>query len=74
MKRVPSQEVDIQIAPSEVPGESDVMIQVKRSKPWKLIGTFDDSGANSTGKNQAGLHFALDNPLGLSDLFVLAIT
>ncbi|MFJ2987762.1 ShlB/FhaC/HecB family hemolysin secretion/activation protein [Collimonas sp. NPDC087041] len=73
MKRVPSQDVDMQIVPGDVPGESDVVIQVKRSKPWKLTGTFDDSGANGTGKLQAGLNLAVDNPLGLNDLFNIGI-
>ncbi|AMP08900.1 hemolysin secretion/activation ShlB/FhaC/HecB family protein [Collimonas arenae] len=73
MKRVPSQDVDMQIVPGDVPGESDVVIQVKRSKPWKLTGTFDDSGAKGTGKLQAGLNLAVDNPLGLNDLFNVGI-
>ncbi|MFJ2990943.1 ShlB/FhaC/HecB family hemolysin secretion/activation protein [Collimonas sp. NPDC087041] len=73
MKRVPSQDVDMQIVPGDVPGESDVVIQVKRSKPWKLTGTFDDSGAKGTGKLQAGLNLAVDNPLGLNDLFNIGI-
>ena len=73
MKRVPSQEVDMQIVPGDAPGESDVMIEVKRSKIWKLTGTFDDSGAKGTGKLQAGLNLAVDNPLGLNDLFNIGI-
>ncbi|WP_211451090.1 ShlB/FhaC/HecB family hemolysin secretion/activation protein [Collimonas antrihumi] len=74
MKRVPSQDVDMQIVPGEVPGESDVVIEVKRSKPWKLTGTLDDSGAKGTGKLQAGLNLAVDNPLGLSDMFNIGIS
>lgn len=73
MKRVPSQDVDMQIVPGDTPGESDVVIEVKRSKPWKLTGTFDDSGAKGTGKLQAGLNLAVDNPLGLNDLFNIGI-
>nr|WP_246542367.1 ShlB/FhaC/HecB family hemolysin secretion/activation protein [Collimonas antrihumi] len=74
MKRVPSQDVDMQIVPGEVPGESDVVIEVKRSKPWKLTGTLDDSGAKGTGKLQAGLNLSIDNPLGLSDMFNIGIS
>ncbi len=74
MKRVPSQDVDMQIVPGDAPGESDVMIAVKRSKPWKLTGTLDDSGAKGTGKLQAGLNLAVDNPLGLNDLFNIGIS
>lgn len=73
MKRIPSQDVDMHIVPADVLGESDVVITVKRSKPWKLTGTFDDSGAKGTGKLQTGLNLAIDNPLGLNDLFNLGI-
>jgi hemolysin activation/secretion protein len=74
MKRIPSQDVNMQIVPGETPGESDVVISVKRSKPWKLTGTLDDSGAKGTGKLQAGLNLAVDNPLGLNDLFNIGVT
>ncbi|WP_211462622.1 ShlB/FhaC/HecB family hemolysin secretion/activation protein [Collimonas silvisoli] len=74
MKRVPSQDVDMQIVPGEIPGESDVVIEVKRGKPWKLSGTLDDSGAKGTGKLQAGINLAIDNPLGLNDLFNLGLS
>jgi hemolysin activation/secretion protein len=74
MKRIPSQDVDMQIVPGDVPGESDVVIQVKRSKPWKFTGTLDDSGAKGTGKLQAGLNFAMDNPLGLNDMFNIGLS
>ncbi|WP_230427492.1 ShlB/FhaC/HecB family hemolysin secretion/activation protein [Collimonas humicola] len=74
MKRVPSQDVDMQIVPGEVPGESDVVIDAERSTPWKLTGTLDDSGAKGTGKLQAGLNLAIDNPLGLSDMFNIGMS
>jgi len=73
MKRVPSQDVDMQIIPAETPGESDVAITVKRAKTWKLTASIDDSGARATGKLQAGLNLAIDNPLGLNDLFNIGI-
>ncbi|WP_253273554.1 ShlB/FhaC/HecB family hemolysin secretion/activation protein [Collimonas arenae] len=73
MKRVPSQDVDMQIVPGDAPGESDVVIQVKRSKSWKLTGTFDDSGSKGTGKLQAGLNLAVDNPLRLNDMFNIGV-
>ncbi|MBP1317789.1 ShlB/FhaC/HecB family hemolysin secretion/activation protein [Herbaspirillum sp. 1130] len=73
MKRVSSQDVDMQIVPAGLPGQSDVVIHVKRSRPWRLTGTFDDSGAKGTGKMQAGLNLAFDNPLGINDLFNIGI-
>ena len=69
MKRVTSQDVEMQIVPAEGLGESDVIISVKRTKPWKAILNLDDSGAKGTGKTQAGLQLGWDNLLGINDLF-----
>ncbi|GLU34051.1 ShlB/FhaC/HecB family hemolysin secretion/activation protein [Trinickia caryophylli] len=69
MKRVSSQDVDMQIDPTEVPGESDVVINVKRSKAWTVVASVDNSGTRATGKLQGNLSLGIDNPLGLNDLF-----
>ncbi len=69
MKRVASQDVNMQLEPGALPGETDVVIAIKRSSPWKLTFSLDDSGTSGTGKRQAGINLALDNPLGLNDLF-----
>jgi hemolysin activation/secretion protein len=73
MKRVASQDVDMQLVPGALPGETDVVIAVKREKPWKVTMSLDDSGLKATGKRQGGLNFALDNPLGLNDLFNIGV-
>ncbi len=44
MKCVGSQDVDMQIAPSDVAGESDVIETGKRSKPRKIVAAVDNSG------------------------------
>ncbi len=69
MKRVPSQDVDMQVEPTNVPGESDVVISVKRAKPWTVVASVDNSGTRATGKLQGNLSLGIDNPLGLNDLF-----
>lgn len=69
MKRVPNQDVDMQIVPGPSTGESDVVIAVKRTKPWSLAVSADDSGLKSPGRLQGSASLTLDNPLGLSDLF-----
>lgn len=69
MKRATSQDVDMQIVPAGNLGESDIVISVKRTKPWKAIINLDDSGAKGTGKTQAGLQLGWDNLLGADDLF-----
>ncbi|MHB1238574.1 MAG: ShlB/FhaC/HecB family hemolysin secretion/activation protein [Gallionella sp.] len=69
MKRVTSQDVNMQIVPAGNLGESDVIISVRRSKPWNATINLDDSGIKATGKTQAGLQTGWDNLLGINDLF-----
>lgn len=69
MKRVASQDVAMQIAPTAVPGRSDVVISVRRGKPWTLVASVDNSGSRSTGKWQGNASVGIDNPLGLNDMF-----
>lgn len=73
MKRVPSQDIDMQIVPAERPGESDVVLTVTRTKAWKVSASLDNSGAKSTGQLQAGANFSYDNLFGISDLFNIGI-
>ncbi|MBN3757654.1 ShlB/FhaC/HecB family hemolysin secretion/activation protein [Paraburkholderia sp. Tr-20389] len=68
MKRVASQDVDMKIEPTETPGESDVVLNVKRAKPWSFVASVDNSGTKATGKWQGNVSLGLDNPLGLNDV------
>ncbi|VVE16260.1 membrane protein [Pandoraea morbifera] len=74
MKRVASQDVTMQIVPTESPGESDVVIEVKRSKRWSVVASIDNSGSRDTGKLQGSLALGIDNPLGLNDILSLGAT
>ncbi len=71
MKRVSSQDVNMEIRPTDVPGESDVVLTVKRSKPWTFVASVDNSGTESTGKWQGNVNLGLNNPLGLNDILSL---
>jgi hemolysin activation/secretion protein len=64
MKRVPNQDVDMQIVPGPLAGESDVVIVVKRQKPWSLALSVDDSGLKSTGQLQSDVSLTVDNLCG----------
>jgi hemolysin activation/secretion protein len=72
MKRVPSQDADMQIVPGDLPGESDVVIDLKHGKPWRFSASLDDTGAEGTGKLQAGFDLAIDNLFGINDMFSIA--
>ncbi|WP_064504873.1 ShlB/FhaC/HecB family hemolysin secretion/activation protein [Frateuria defendens] len=69
LKRVPSQDVKIDIAPGSAPDSSDLVLTVTRDKPWRVTFNLDDSGSNATGREQGGINLALDQPLGINDLF-----
>jgi len=68
MRKVPSQDVNIDIQPTKEPGKSDLVLTVTRKKPWRLISSFDDSGSEGTGKNQWTNTIAWDNISGLNDM------
>ncbi|WP_322004745.1 ShlB/FhaC/HecB family hemolysin secretion/activation protein [Paraburkholderia tropica] len=71
MKRVASQDVDMKIEPTDIPGESDVVVSVRRAKPWTFVASVDNSGTESTGKWQGNVSLGIDNPLGLNDIFTV---
>jgi hemolysin activation/secretion protein len=73
MKRVPSQDADMQLVPGDKPGESIVQITVKQTKPWKVVLSLDDSGSEATGRLQASETFAIDNLFGINDLFNISL-
>ncbi|WP_370871486.1 ShlB/FhaC/HecB family hemolysin secretion/activation protein [Burkholderia multivorans] len=74
MKRVTSQDVSMQIVPADVPGESAVVLDVKRGKPWTVVASIDNSGTRATGKLQGNLSLGIDNPLGLNDIFNIGVS
>jgi hemolysin activation/secretion protein len=74
MKRVPNQDVSMQIVPADLPGQSDVVLDVKRTRPWTMAASVDNAGARATGKLQGNLSAGLYNPLGLNDIFHVGVT
>ncbi|MCA8066049.1 ShlB/FhaC/HecB family hemolysin secretion/activation protein [Burkholderia sp. AU38729] len=74
MKRVSNQDVSMQIVPADVPGESDVVLDVKRGRPWTVVASIDNSGTRATGKLQGNLSLGIDNPLGLNDVFNIGVS
>jgi hemolysin activation/secretion protein len=73
LKRVPTADADIQIAPAADPlagpGESDLVVAWRQERLLRLNLSLDDSGTRATGRFLGGATVSLDNALGLSDLF-----
>ena len=68
LKRIPSQDVELLLRPGEQAGQSDLELRLRRTRPWRASLSVDDGGSPSTGKLQATLTAAIDDPLTLNDL------
>lgn len=73
LKRVPSQDVEMELVPGEQPGESDVVITLKAARRWRGALSLDDGGSEGTGKQQAGATVWADNLLGVNDLLSIGV-
>ncbi|MCK8539428.1 ShlB/FhaC/HecB family hemolysin secretion/activation protein [Yersinia ruckeri] len=72
LQRVPTVQASMELVPGAAPGETDIGLNWKQSKIWRLAASLDDSGTRSTGRYQGGATLFLDNPLSLSDLFYVS--
>lgn len=72
LKHIPSQDADIKIEPAAEMGQSNLVIHVKRTKPWSLVLTLDDSGTKETGKMQMSTALELDQIFSANDLFYVS--
>lgn len=68
-KRVPTAEADIQIVPTDQPGQSDLVIAWVQGAPFRLSLSADDGGSKATGKYQGSLTLSYDHFWTLNDLF-----
>ncbi|MBS0344237.1 MAG: ShlB/FhaC/HecB family hemolysin secretion/activation protein, partial [Proteobacteria bacterium] len=77
LKRLPTAEADIQIEPATQhdarPGDSDLVVKYRQKFPLRTTLSLDNGGSEATGKNQAGVTVAWDNPLGLNDLAYVSL-
>jgi hemolysin activation/secretion protein len=69
LQRLPSLKSQIQIAPGEAPGTSDLVVSMQATRPLRVGLSIDDGGSRTTGKLQGNATLSWDNPLGLGDLF-----
>lgn len=74
LQRLPTVQASMEMVPGDGPGETQIVINRQQSRYWHAGAWVDNTGSKSTGKNQAGVMLALDNPTSLSDLFYLTAT
>ena len=67
MQSAGNQVIKLQLKPGEKAGTSDVILDIKRTKPWSIGVGFDDAGLENTGRREGSVSVALYNPTGLND-------
>ncbi|HCR4018936.1 TPA: ShlB/FhaC/HecB family hemolysin secretion/activation protein [Morganella morganii] len=74
LQRLPTVQASMEILPGEQPGDSDIIVDWRQEKKWRVAISLDDSGTRSTGRYQGGLTLLFDNPFALSDLLYVSAT
>lgn len=69
LRRMPTVDADIQIAPGDEPGQSEWHIRWEQKRPVRWSFTLDDSGPRATGRYLANATLSVDHGLTLNDLF-----
>ena len=67
-KRLPSQDISVQLLPSDQPQQTDVVLTVKRGKNFYGTISVDDSGLEDTGKLQWYTSIGIDQPFHKNDM------
>jgi hemolysin activation/secretion protein len=73
LRRVPTAQADIQIAPGAEPGQSELIVRWQQALPLRLNLSLDDGGSQATGRYQGNATLSLDHALAINDLFYLSL-
>ncbi|MBD0706250.1 MULTISPECIES: ShlB/FhaC/HecB family hemolysin secretion/activation protein [unclassified Pseudomonas] len=71
LNRLPSNRVQMELAPGQDLGGSNVLVKNTPQKPWRIGLARHNDGQKSTGEQQWGTSFDWDSPLGLADQLAL---
>lgn len=66
---VPAQNADIKIELGQQEGQSNLVIDIERKKPWQLSLTVDNTGTETTGRVQMSGALQLSQPFSANDIF-----
>jgi len=73
MKRVPSQDVQMQIAPAKIAGQSDIDLSLREVKPWKVTFDVNDGGSTATGALQGSATVEYDDLAHANDILTVGL-
>ena len=71
VNRLPSNNATLALLPGGEAGGSIVSIKNTPGRRWRVTGSADNQGGESTGRKQASISLGLDNPFGLNDFLNL---
>lgn len=71
VNRLPSNNATLELLPGREAGGSIVAIKNTPARRWRLTGSADNQGGESTGRKQAAISLGLDDPFGLNDFLNL---
>lgn len=71
LNRLPSNQAQMELAPGQAVGGSEVLVKNSPQKPWRVGVSRSNDGQKSTGEQQWGTSFEWDSPLGLADQLML---
>lgn len=71
LNRLPSNQAQMELAPGQNVGGSEVLVKNAAKKPWRAGLSRSNDGQKSTGEQQWGTSFEWDSPLGLADQLML---
>ncbi|QQZ44701.1 ShlB/FhaC/HecB family hemolysin secretion/activation protein [Pseudomonas sp. SK3(2021)] len=71
LNRLPSNQAQMELAPGQELGGSEVLVKNTPQKPWRASLSRNNDGQKSTGEQQWDTGFEWDSPLGLADQLIL---
>lgn len=72
MNRLPSNNAKMELVPGQEPGTSRIIVNNEPARTWRLSAGLDNSGQDSTGRNQYVISFGKDNLLGINDMLSIS--
>lgn len=69
--QAPSQSGKFQLVPGKVVGSSDIVVIATQDKRWRIAGSLDNSGYQTTGRVKPSIDLAFDSLLGSNDTLTL---
>ncbi|HVU24624.1 MAG TPA: ShlB/FhaC/HecB family hemolysin secretion/activation protein [Opitutus sp.] len=71
LNRLASNNAALDLQPGSRPGDTVVVVKNQPGRRWHVSASFDNTGSEGTGRDQASATLAIDNPLGRSDSLTL---